>query len=46
METQIIFLQNRLNQLNYDNNGNPIGIEIDEYNAIVEQLEKLESQIN
>jgi hypothetical protein len=46
METQILFLQNRLNQLNYDNNGNPIGIDADEFNAMVEQLEELESQIN
>ena len=43
MDTKIEFLQNRLNQLNYDNNGNPIGIEIEEYNAIVEQLESLEA---
>ncbi len=46
METQILFLQARLDSLNYDENGQPIGIEPAEYVAIIEQLEELESQIN
>jgi hypothetical protein len=44
MNTQIEFLKNRLSQLDYDNNGNPIGIDLDEYNEIVETLESLEDQ--
>lgn len=45
METQIKFLQARLDSYNYDQYGNPIGVEIEEYNAIVEQLETLENTI-
>ena len=44
MNTQIELFKNRLNELDYDNNGNPIGIDSDEYNEIVETLESLEDQ--
>lgn len=44
MNTQIQFLQARLDSFNYDENGNPIGVDVDEFNAIVEQLEILESK--
>lgn len=45
MDPEIKFLQARLKQLNYDENGNPIGIDADEYNAIIEELDYLESKI-
>lgn len=40
--TRIKKLENKLSSLNYDENGNPIGIEGSEYVAITEELELLE----
>lgn len=45
LEIEIRFLQKKLNQLNYDENGNPIGVDADEYRAINEKLDSLESEI-
>jgi len=42
-EIRIAQLQNRLDSLNYCENGMPIGIEPSEYIALCDELEELES---
>ena len=43
-ETKITELRNYLKSLNYDNNGNPIGVDPCKYVLICDELETLENE--
>jgi hypothetical protein len=43
-QIRIAELNNKLNSLNYNENGMPIGVDANEYVALIEELEELESK--